>query len=1306
MPRTAPAPNALPIPGMCPGTWVMAGGGGAGGGSGGSGGGGAGKKGAGKGSGGKDAESDGKGGKSCGSGSSAGCSGCGSGVSAGDPVDLATGRVFSDPIVEVFIKGPIPLYFIRKYSSHSRGRDVGLGPGWAHTFAWEIVPRHRSVEVWDDSGTMLRFDMPDLGGSTRGPHGAELFRDVGGYRLFTDGLWHLFEDPSAAQGSQTQTAQSPPSQAPQGARPQPRLWLTAFEDNNQNRIRVVRDAQGRLAEIHDSVGRVLKVATTSTGRILSLKPPSPDGRSWVTRVTYRYDGQGRLAGASYPDGAQSEYGYHPNDLLAWREEPEAPRFHFLYDKEDRCKETWGTFRDPAQHGFATQLPATLADGVTPAKGVLHIKIQYYDEGYAEVADSVQVRRIQANDQARVDSSVSNGAVTVREYDAYGNLASHTDALGHQTRWVRAPNGAILVETDVLGNTTHYVRDTAGNVLEASDSLGLILRAEYDSNGNPTLVETGRGEIATIHYDSRGQPIEKTRPDGNRILLERDAHGNLARVQAADGGIWEWAHDYLGRRLEERRPDGSFVRYEWDARDRVVAILYPSGDVVRYRYDGAGNPVTISDSRRAWHLTFNGLGEARDVTHPDGTTTHYRYDREGRLVEVVNEKGEVLRRDLDPEGQPLKITSFDGTTTEYAFDLMGRLEEVKNPNGEVTRFERDPSGQVVLAEFDDGTEAKFEYNLRGELLWASNQAIRLEWTRGPGGLAEREDVHLGTDRYALVKTFNPMRELVRLESSVGFQMERSLDVPARRLRQQIDGVVIDSWFDGAGHELGRRLGTGVVLQNRWSGTSQLVERRLSTTRSSGLPEELAFFETGLLASKSFEYEPTGLLVERQDQGKPREAYRYDAMDQLLERQVNQRPVEDFRYDATGNVMFGTRSYRYGSGNRLEQSGSTQYSWDAAGRLVHKQETLDEGGVRHWRYHWNGAGFLERVTTPEGTEVSFAYDPFGRRVEKRVHRPGPTGLETAYCTRYVWHGRRVLHEITARDDSEQIRTYAYDAGGAPLAQRDRIRKDGEEEAGDWLFYLNDHLETPEALFTADGQIVSELQRSAWGQTTQLDPQAVSTPLRFEGQLEDPETGLHYNRYRYYDPSLGRYISEDPAGNLPDLNVFRYAINPIVGLDPLGLLHTVTNASFTPVGKPAVPLGDNGTIVSTFDEQTMRDVVDPNQTPNAAHYQNKLSQGKTPADGKSRACASAFAKEHFSDTEQKAMREVDRRFKPKDRRGGTLQMKGTLPPCSHCQKKMRAWSSKNAARVEYHHDGPNSPFVVDNRTPQIQAQEGGVT
>jgi RHS repeat-associated protein len=102
----------------------------------------------------------------------------------------------------------------------------------------------------------------------------------------------------------------------------------------------------------------------------------------------------------------------------------------------------------------------------------------------------------------------------------------------------------------------------------------------------------------------------------------------------------------------------------------------------------------------------------------------------------------------------------------------------------------------------------------------------------------------------------------------------------------------------------------------------------------------------------------------------------------------------------------------------------------------------------------------------------------------------------------------------------------------------------------YYQVDHLGTPLELFDTDGITVWSAKYKAWGEVWELGAEQVRQPLRFQGQYFDDESGLHYNRHRYYDPETARFITQDPIGLLGGENFYQYAPNPNGWIDPLGL------------------------------------------------------------------------------------------------------------------------------------------------------------
>ncbi|MCP8466232.1 RHS domain-containing protein, partial [Pseudomonas sp. ZM23] len=132
-------------------------------------------------------------------------------------------------------------------------------------------------------------------------------------------------------------------------------------------------------------------------------------------------------------------------------------------------------------------------------------------------------------------------------------------------------------------------------------------------------------------------------------------------------------------------------------------------------------------------------------------------------------------------------------------------------------------------------------------------------------------------------------------------------------------------------------------------------------------------------------------------------------------------------------------------------------------------------------------------------------------------------------------------------EQATTWIYAPGGTtPLAQR---------QNGKLCYIVTDHLGSPRELLSEQGEVVWSNSPQVWGlarlwKAANDEGETWDCPFRFPGQYHDPESGLHYNRHRYYDPHTAQYLTPDPlglgGGNRPQ----GYVHNPMGWVDPLGL------------------------------------------------------------------------------------------------------------------------------------------------------------
>ncbi|MGM0511772.1 MAG: RHS repeat domain-containing protein [Pseudomonadota bacterium] len=199
-------------------------------------------------------------------------------------------------------------------------------------------------------------------------------------------------------------------------------------------------------------------------------------------------------------------------------------------------------------------------------------------------------------------------------------------------------------------------------------------------------------------------------------------------------------------------------------------------------------------------------------------------------------------------------------------------------------------------------------------------------------------------------------------------------------------------------------------------------------------------------------------------------------------------------------------------------------------------------------------LIKRTDPHGQVTTYTYDAFNRRTSK---------TEEGRTTEYLWQGNKLIAET---DNQQHWQTFLYEPGShRPMATIvGSTRVNSPKVRTYW--YQNDHLGTPHSLTDSQGNTVWRGQYSAYGQLTEEwtqpdDPYGhpqpkVNNPLRFQGQYEDAESGLYYNLNRYYDPGIGRYLTQDPTGLKAGLNNYQYAeCNPVSYIDPLGLF-TIKN------------------------------------------------------------------------------------------------------------------------------------------------------
>jgi len=1032
-----------------------------------------------------------------------------------DPVDLASGRMFL-PQTDLAIPGILPLVFTRRTES---GCTAGrfLGPSWTSTVDERLEIDPVGVVHVTADGLLITYPHPVPGAPTRPESGTArtlLARDADGDYTVTDletGLTRHFT--------------APPGGEPGG---DGIAWLERTEDRNGNAWTIDRTEDGLPLALVHSAGHHVKL-TTAGGLITALSLAGA-GEAGTDLPLMRYGYQdGNLTTVTKPSGATTTFVYDDRRrVTAWIDSNNS-RYDYAYDDRDRVIAEGGeaghvqitlTYTDPDPETGHRTTTLTTADGHTTRHLIDH-----------------HCRVIATTDPL--------GNTTRFTYDTHGNLLTRTDPLGRTTAYayeedgrraaVTRPDGSqIRVEHGPLGlpveisgpDTARRTQefDERGNRIAVTDPAGNTTRYTYDDAGRLTSVTDALGATTQVRCDAAGLPVEVVDPIGGTTRLERDALGRLVRITDPAGGV---------------------TRFLWDADGNLAQRVEPGGATTSWTYDGEGNCLTHTDSVGGvtrFEYTHFDLLAAR--TYPDGARYEFEHDAALRLTKVTNPHGLHWTYAYDAAGRLIAESDFDGRTLSYRRDEAGQLTARIDDLGGVVSLTHDPMGRVIRKDAA-GHATEYAYDLAGRLVHASGPGTELIRRYDRCGRLKAELV----DGRATTYTYDVLGRRSRHVTPTGHVTTYAYDEAGRLRHLTSGGHDITYAYDAAGRELSQAFDDFFTVHSAWDEAGRLAAQHLTahgrtlnsraySYRADGHLIKLADHLSG---TRTFDLDPAGRVTSVTAEGWS-ERYAYDASGNQTEASW---PASHPGHEATG-----PRTY---AGTALTRAGSVRYEHDELGRIVLRQKTRLSRKPDTWRYAWDTEDRLTSVTTPDGTRWRYTYDALGRRTAKlRLAEDGETVAEQVLFT---WDGTTLCEQTTLSPDLPHPVTLTWDHQDLrPLAQTERLLStaDAPQEEIDSRFFaiVTDLVGTPSELIDERGEIAWRTRSTLWGTTAWSRDSTTYTPLRFPGQYYDPETGLHYNYFRHYDPETARYLTPDPLGLAPAPNPATYVHNPHTWTDRLGL------------------------------------------------------------------------------------------------------------------------------------------------------------
>ena len=797
------------------------------------------------------------------------------------------------------------------------------------------------------------------------------------------------------------------------------------------------------------------------------------------------------------------------------------------------------------------------------------------------------------------------------YNRLGQLETVVNTQGEKWQYKYTDKGALISSLSPNGLTWHYHHDEKGRLIRETypDDNYTI----YDYNEQTRQLKgysNTKGEGVTFELDIFNRPLSLTKRDKSVYYYEYSAShanpdGSLTKLITPEGSIQTFAYNSERLLTESVDGNGNKTQYTYGAFDLLQSQILPNGETLTFHYDKLTRLTEVKNAQGdSYSYEYDKVGQLVRETDFTGRSRAYAYDAVGRLIRKTQADGHIETYAYDIEDKLLTRNTWqpvlqgnDICGYELAHQVCytytnktGQLSQTINTQylpyfaQHITEFEYDEQYRLI-AEIQDGERIGVELDKYGR-----QTALLL-----PNGVESAVKISQG---------FNQYGELTQFQVNNHNPLNLSYDKLGRQTRKQNqNGFILAEHFSPSG-----------LLQAQGGGwNNSLTEQQLSdyqpnqtypiagTQISRKWQYDKAFnlvhTQDNHWGATEYRVNKNGQVTDVLNGLRHSEHYRYDS--QLNLTQKAQRETDalgQYQFEAANDASFGMKQRN----GRITRFGNKTYKYDELGRLHSKTETKKGFRPVTTYYKWNSQSQLVELHSPFKGSWRYEYDSFGRRITKyqiQTDQPQPNQVINMpiRANQDYWHKINELWEKEAQSQGEKTSQnltalsgyrYLYKqnqlVAEAPLQingvegnlaltqanwadaiywlyQEDDFTPTARYEKGQLHYTVADQVGTITELLTEDGYIDYRQKLNLWGEA-EIDGHRHyaandSNPLkcnhRFVGQYYDDESELHYNRFRYYSPETGQYLSHDPIGLLGGFNPYGYVGIPTAFVDPLGLV-----------------------------------------------------------------------------------------------------------------------------------------------------------
>jgi RHS repeat-associated protein len=637
-----------------------------------------------------------------------------------------------------------------------------------------------------------------------------------------------------------------------------------------------------------------------------------------------------------------------------------------------------------------------------------------------------------------------------------------------------------------------------------DAAGNLSTTLYDKAGNATTTIDGRGDRTTYSFDADNRQTAVTDALNHTVTTIFDQAGNVAQTIDASGFTYTYSYDKLNHRTTVQDPGGGLSTDVYDPFGNITNSIDETGDKTTYVFDALNRQTQVIDARGGITTTvLDAAGNTVNVIDADGNKTTFVFDALNRETQMIDPLGHSSTMAFDGASRLTSVTDRDGRVISYSYDAINRkIGETWTVSGSTVN--------TFTFSYDGASNLLGAANSPGVYTLGYDSLNRMTAVQEPFGLSLTYAFDQASNRTlvqdslngVLTSVYNAANLLATREFGGTGQTHLRIDL-AYTPRNQVS--TINRWSDLAGTQA---VGSSSYAYDGLGRVTNLQHANASGTS---------------LANYTYTYDLGSRLTSEQDNGTSI-TYGYDATNELTS-----AGGTNYSYDLTGNrTMTG---YQTGTGNELLSDNTWSYVYDSEGNLTKKTKGAS---AETWYFGYDNKNHLtsaKQEQTDAGTllmQATYLYDALGNRLEKDVW----TSTGGLAVTRFGYDGQDVWVDLNGSNQLQMRRLY-LDTVDSVFARID--------SSGNAAWYHPDHLGSVRLVMNSADTTTDVISYDGFGNIVSESNSSFGDRYKWTGRELDSESGLQYNRARYYNASVGRWTSTDPLGFAAyDPNLYRYVFN----------------------------------------------------------------------------------------------------------------------------------------------------------------------